>query len=161
MRKRTVDSIDALILNRLSKDANITNKQLSEEIGLSAGATLVRVQNLWKNKIFKNYQASIAYDFFKFKYNVVALMTISPSFSAVFRSNISKQREVIYASKLSKENFVTSERYFLHIMCKSKEHLDECLSKIKKNVPVHSLEISEIEDIIKDEALQINAEEDL
>jgi DNA-binding Lrp family transcriptional regulator len=64
MKKKTIDAMDIEILNILSEHAELTNKELSNKIGLSEGPTLVRVQRLWGRGIIKSYGAIINYQYF-------------------------------------------------------------------------------------------------
>jgi DNA-binding Lrp family transcriptional regulator len=59
MRKKDIDLVDIQILQLLSHDANITNKDLAEKIGLSPGPTLVRVQNLIQKQAIHRYRIEI------------------------------------------------------------------------------------------------------
>lgn len=52
-----MDKFDERILQELKRDGRISNVELSERIGLSASATLRRVQDLEKRKVIKNYRA--------------------------------------------------------------------------------------------------------
>ena len=74
MKKKKIDVIDIAILNLLMKDAWRSNKAISEAIGLSEPATLVRVQNLKERGfISKN---NIQIDVSKFGYNLEAAYLI-------------------------------------------------------------------------------------
>jgi DNA-binding Lrp family transcriptional regulator len=54
-----LDAIDRKILEILQANSNITNAQLSKEIGLSPAPTLERVNKLESNKVIKSYHAVI------------------------------------------------------------------------------------------------------
>jgi len=54
-----LDAIDKNILEILQKDGNITNSQLSKEIGLSPAPTLERVKKLELSGIIKGYHAKL------------------------------------------------------------------------------------------------------
>lgn len=54
-----LDKIDKKILELLQIDSNITNAQLSKEIGLSPAPTLERVKKLEQSKILKSYHAKL------------------------------------------------------------------------------------------------------
>ena len=64
MRKRTIDVSDIEILNILAGHGELTNKELSNKIGLSEGPTLVMVQNLWERGVIITYAAQINFRFF-------------------------------------------------------------------------------------------------
>ncbi|HRK52398.1 MAG TPA: Lrp/AsnC family transcriptional regulator [Cyclobacteriaceae bacterium] len=57
--KMKLDVTDRKILKILQTDSNITNAQLSQEIGLSPAPTLERVKKLENNKIIKSYHAAV------------------------------------------------------------------------------------------------------
>ncbi|KJY82717.1 AsnC family transcriptional regulator [Vibrio galatheae] len=52
-----MDRFDERILHELKIDGRISNVDLAERIGLSASATLRRVQDLEKRKVIKGYRA--------------------------------------------------------------------------------------------------------
>ena len=52
-----MDRYDERILQELKRDGRISNVELAETIGLSASATLRRVQELERQKVIKGYQA--------------------------------------------------------------------------------------------------------
>ncbi|WP_394126333.1 Lrp/AsnC family transcriptional regulator [Vibrio hepatarius] len=54
-----MDRFDERILQELKVDGRITNVELSERIGLSASATLRRVQELEKQGVIKGYRVLI------------------------------------------------------------------------------------------------------
>ncbi len=54
-----LDAIDRKILEILQANSNITNAQLSKEIGLSPAPTLERVNKLEAHKVIKSYHAVI------------------------------------------------------------------------------------------------------
>jgi len=51
-----MDKFDERILQELKRDGRISNVDLSERIGLSASATLRRVQDLEKREVIKGYR---------------------------------------------------------------------------------------------------------
>lgn len=160
MRKKPVDALDVKIINHLQNNANITNRSLAQQIGLSPGPTLVRVQNLWKRKIFAHYKAQIDYTYFKFNYKAIAIITIDPKTESNFISNVLSQREVIYCAKLEKRfNMVSSLKYTVSIMIKSQEHLDKVITKISQNIKVYDMDVTMLDNIIKDENLLIDIED--
>ncbi len=54
-----LDKIDRKILEILQANANITNAQLAQEIGLSPAPTLERVKKLEQSGIIKSYHATV------------------------------------------------------------------------------------------------------
>ncbi|MEM6581890.1 MAG: Lrp/AsnC family transcriptional regulator [Pseudomonadota bacterium] len=52
-----IDKISARILQVLGKEARISNAELADRVGLSASATLRRVQDLEQKGIIKGYRA--------------------------------------------------------------------------------------------------------
>jgi Lrp/AsnC family leucine-responsive transcriptional regulator len=54
-----LDAIDAKILTILQRDGNMTNSQLSKEIGLSPAPTLERVKKLENAGYIKSYHAKV------------------------------------------------------------------------------------------------------
>jgi Lrp/AsnC family leucine-responsive transcriptional regulator len=57
--KHKLDPTDRKILEILQADSNITNAQLSQEIGLSPAPTLERVKKLENSGIIKSYHAVV------------------------------------------------------------------------------------------------------
>ena len=57
--KLKFDKIDMKILKRLQENSNISNLQLSSEIGLSPAPTMERVKKLEKAGIIKSYHAEV------------------------------------------------------------------------------------------------------
>lgn len=57
-----IDHIDKLILEKLQKNAKITNAQLSKEVGLSPAPTLERVKKLEAQGLIKSYHAKLDVD---------------------------------------------------------------------------------------------------
>ncbi|MEM8563896.1 MAG: Lrp/AsnC family transcriptional regulator [Pseudomonadota bacterium] len=53
----SIDSIGARILQVLSEEARISNAELADKVGLSASATLRRVQDLERRGVIKGYRA--------------------------------------------------------------------------------------------------------
>ncbi len=70
-----MDQTDINILNLLQKTGRITNKRLSEKIGLNPSSTLERVNKLEEKKIIKGYTAKI--DLEKLGYNTIAFIQVS------------------------------------------------------------------------------------
>jgi len=66
MRKKDIDKVDLQILSILEKSAAITNKDLAENLGLSAPPTLHRVNTLREKGIITNYSVNIDYTKLKF-----------------------------------------------------------------------------------------------
>jgi Lrp/AsnC family transcriptional regulator, leucine-responsive regulatory protein len=54
-----LDAIDRKILELLQENSNITNAQLSQEIGLSPAPTLERVKKLENSGVIKSYHAVV------------------------------------------------------------------------------------------------------
>ncbi|MGF1734742.1 Lrp/AsnC family transcriptional regulator [Photobacterium satsumensis] len=52
-----MDKFDERILQELKRDGRLTNVELSQRVGLSASATLRRVQELERKKIISGYKA--------------------------------------------------------------------------------------------------------
>ena len=57
--QQKLDKIDLLILEKLQKNAKITNAQLAKEIGLSPAPTLERVKKLEQTGFIKSYHAEV------------------------------------------------------------------------------------------------------
>ena len=54
-----MDKFDERILQELKRDGRISNVELAERIGLSASATLRRVQDLEKREVIKGYRVML------------------------------------------------------------------------------------------------------
>lgn len=57
--KQSMDAIDLLILETLQREARITNRRLSERVGLSPSACLERVRRLEQSGVITGYSATI------------------------------------------------------------------------------------------------------
>ena len=159
MKKKVVDYVDLQIINILQKNANITNKELSERIGISPPPTLVRVQNLWKRKILSHYQAKVDPSFFKYNHTMIVIVSIHTSHKDLFISNVKKQKEVIYCANIKDKSIGTSLKYYLIFKTKSKDDFEECLHSLLKDAQGINVDYSEIEEIIKDEPLTYTSED--
>ncbi|NOH22341.1 Lrp/AsnC family transcriptional regulator [Vibrio europaeus] len=54
-----MDKFDERILQELKRDGRVSNVELAERIGLSASATLRRVQDLEKREVIKGYRVML------------------------------------------------------------------------------------------------------
>ncbi|WP_261834992.1 Lrp/AsnC family transcriptional regulator [Vibrio ishigakensis] len=54
-----MDKFDERILQELKRDGKVSNVELSERVGLSASATLRRVQELERKEVIKGYRAML------------------------------------------------------------------------------------------------------
>lgn len=72
-----LDKSDIMILRILQQDAPITNKNLAEQVGLSAGATLQRVRQLEAAKIINSYHASLNEDLLGLKIKAMVLVSLT------------------------------------------------------------------------------------
>ncbi len=69
-----IDRIDRAILDRLAHDARMTNKELSEQVGLSQSACLERVRRLQARDLLRGAHAEV--DPAAFGIGVQALVTV-------------------------------------------------------------------------------------
>lgn len=160
MRKKPVDAIDIQIINRLQRDANVTNKALSEEIGLSQGPTLIRVQNLWKNRVLVNYKATVDYPRFKFTHKTISVVSLDKDSVQQFLNNVQNTREIIFCAELEKSSRVVSSLKFLvALMSKGEEHMHECIVRLTRGVSVHDVETTSMTKICKDQPLELSVED--
>jgi len=75
--KREIDEIDQGILLALQKNADLSNLQLSEKIGLSPSACSRRVDNLKKNRVIKGSVTQINIDRIGNSEDVFVLITLN------------------------------------------------------------------------------------
>lgn len=160
MRKKPIDPIDILIINRLAQNANVTNKQLADEIGLSPGPTLVRVQKLWKSGILSNYKAEVDYPYFGYTLKSVCIFTIPDKDIPKFSAFIHKTKEIIYCAELEKRSPVLQTSRFLTIMMlKSKEHLDDLIINLNRKAPSLDIDIASVNRVMKEGSFKLNQDD--
>jgi Lrp/AsnC family leucine-responsive transcriptional regulator len=72
-----MDNIDIMIIDILKKNGRISNKKLSEMIGLTPSSTLERVKKLEDKKIITGYAANLDYN--KIGFTTTAIIQIALS----------------------------------------------------------------------------------
>lgn len=85
-----LDDTDRQILEKLQKNAKITNSQLAKEIGLSPAPTLERVKKLEASGIIKSYHAELNPDKLGIGVSIYLQASLTGSNRALFDSFIKK-----------------------------------------------------------------------
>ncbi len=162
MKKKVVDPIDIQIINRLQQNAAVTNKDLAEQIGLSPGPTLVRVQKLWSNQILKTYRAEVNLAFFGYQLYNVATITISGNSEDEFLKRVNAMKYVLQCAKFkAKFAVINSRRFLLHFLNRSEEEFNEALNELVKGLDILDLETTELGSICKNSLLILDENDNL
>lgn len=99
-----IDRIDLKILSRLQAEGRITNQALSERVGLSPSACLVRARRLAAVGLIEGYQARVAVERIRPTVIIFAEVTLTrhhPADFAAFEACVVGIPEVVEAAQVS------------------------------------------------------------
>ncbi|MEZ9824525.1 Lrp/AsnC family transcriptional regulator [Vibrio cyclitrophicus] len=102
-----MDRFDERILQELKLDGRISNIELSERIGLSASATLRRVQDLERKGIIQGYRAVLDNCLMGvgfIAYVSIGLSSHSKSAQLEFEQHVSMEKEVVECHNITGAN---------------------------------------------------------
>ena len=118
---KKIDAIDAQILTILYKNADITNKELSTQIGVAPSTCLERVKRLKINGIIKNAFIDVNLKNMGGNIEAIAAIRLQPYSEDIvnqLRDDLLKLPEIISLYHMG-GNF----DYFIHMSVKDSEHL--------------------------------------
>jgi Lrp/AsnC family leucine-responsive transcriptional regulator len=145
-----MDRFDERILRELKIDGRLSNVQLADRIGLSASATLRRVQELEKNKVIAGYRAvlnPVACGVEFVAYVSIGLSDHSKASQLHFEETISAAKEVVEC-----HNITGSSEYLLRVETKSLAAYKQFHINVIGSIPqVNTVATSVVMDSPKDE----------
>jgi len=86
-RKKLIDATDLRIMDIMQRNGNITTKELAENVGLSNGAVMVRINNLKKRGVIET-ETVINTDWLKFKHKTLVQVQVPEKFVEDFKTRI-------------------------------------------------------------------------
>lgn len=159
MRKKIVDKIDVHILNCLQLDAKISNIELSREIGLSAPATLVRVNNLFKRGIIKGIRAEINPGYFGYDYQYMIFVTVKEADVKSFLNRVKEIREITFCLEVSSNNLAKDlRRYILKLLSKSRINEQKVHGYLPENIDIFKLDIVMCRELLNGKRMILTAD---
>jgi Lrp/AsnC family leucine-responsive transcriptional regulator len=145
-----MDRFDERILCELKLDGRLSNVQLADRIGLSASATLRRVQELERNQVITGYRAVLnpvqcGVEFVA--YVLIGLSDHSKASQLHFEESISIAKEVVEC-----HNITGSSEYLLRVETKNLSAYKQFHINVIGSIPqVNSVGTSVVMDSPKDE----------
>ncbi|USD64681.1 Lrp/AsnC family transcriptional regulator [Vibrio sp. SCSIO 43136] len=128
-----MDRYDERILRELTKDGRISNVELAQRIGLSASATLRRVQELEKNGVITGYRAVL--DPQKMGVGFVAYVTIGLSNHSK-HSQLDFENRVFDAEQVVEcHNITGGSEYLLRVETQDLKSYKQFHSKVLGEIP--------------------------
>ena len=122
-----LDSFDYKIIEQLSIYGRMTWSELANNLGMSAPSVADRVKKLEEKGIITGYSAKL--DYASLGYNVTAFIAVNlnhPKYISNFLKSINEISEVEECHHVAGE-----DDYLLKVRCKTTQHLDELLNKLK------------------------------
>ena len=110
-----IDPYDERLLRELARDGRVSNVELARRVGLSASATLRRVQALERDGVIAGYRATLARDRVGrgfLAYVAVGLADHSKAAQEAFERSIKRAREVSEC-----HNVTGTVEYLLRVEC--------------------------------------------
>ncbi|PKG39689.1 Lrp/AsnC family transcriptional regulator [Psychromonas sp. Urea-02u-13] len=145
-----MDRFDERILRELKIDGRLSNVQLADRIGLSASATLRRVQELEKSKVIAGYRAVLnpaACGVEFVAYVSIGLSDHSKASQLHFEEAVSVAKEVVEC-----HNITGSSEYLLRVETKSLSAYKQFHINVIGSIPqVNTVATSVVMDSPKDE----------
>ncbi|MDC6350707.1 winged helix-turn-helix transcriptional regulator [Zeaxanthinibacter sp. PT1] len=150
-RKKDIDEIDVKILEIISSNATITNKDLSEQIELTPGPTHVRVQKLLKKGLLKEPHYELDWKALGFLYHVMVIAAVYKKDSEKFSKSVFNVPGIRKSKVIEREG--TSDpkicNYVINGIFKSKDDFVEAwsdiLTKLKFPVDFQVWETNKVE----------------
>lgn len=160
MKKKIIDRIDILILNRMLQEANISNKKLAGEIGLSPPAMLVRMRNLHKNRIIQRIRAQFNPSYFGFNYEYILFITINEPGTDIFLGRVRQTREITLCLETNANiPLYAAKRFFIKLTVKSANKPGRIIKFLTDQIDVYDLEISVCINVLKDQPISLAAKD--
>lgn len=133
MKKKQIDLQDITILNILTEHAEFNNKQLSEQIGLSEGPTLVRVQRLWERGIVKSHEAIINYPYFGYTRYFCIRVEISATEAPKMKMRFLLNRYIIFLIEIEVIADINMRIYLAACLTKNLKTAKEVLQSLTED----------------------------
>jgi DNA-binding Lrp family transcriptional regulator len=134
MKKKTVDRTDIKIINLLQKNANLTNKEIAENIGLSESNTLVRVRKLIENNILGVGKYEINFAYFGFQFEFITIINIHKTSEELFTLRIKDFWNIFSCKQLFIQ--FDSSRYIFNTLTRSETEFEEIMINLTKDILV-------------------------
>lgn len=118
---KKLDDIDLKILTILFKNADITNKDLANQIGIAPSTCLERVKRMKQNQVIKNAFIDINFKTIGGNIEAIAAIRLQPYSEEIvnkLRDDLLKLPEIV-----SLYHMGGNYDYFIHMSVKDSEHL--------------------------------------
>ncbi|MEX0968620.1 MAG: Lrp/AsnC family transcriptional regulator [Bacteroidia bacterium] len=153
MPKSKLDRIDLELLNLLQTQGNMTIKDLSAKVGLSAGPLHRRLKILEKNDIIKGYRA--LFNLARIGYDQLAFLEVTlksgENSDGKFDEQITKVNNIIEAYRIEKSLALSGSRYLLKVALRHEEDATDWVAKnISQNGTVATVQVLPVEQVIDD-----------
>jgi DNA-binding Lrp family transcriptional regulator len=152
MRKRDIDQKDLDILNILQENAFISNKDLAIKIGLSEGATLVRVQNLFAKGVILRYAAIPNLPYLGYTEQLLVKVRVLKEKTIVFRERVLNNRKItscVLVQRTGDLDYATQD-YIIRIIGKNESDCRDTLGDLFGDQPIAAYsEVHYVKEIIK------------
>jgi DNA-binding Lrp family transcriptional regulator len=122
-----LDNIDLQILTILYNDADITNKELAEKIGIAPSTCLERVKRLKQNGVIKGAFVDVNLNTIGGNIEAIAAIRLQPYSEEIvnqFRDDLLKYPEILNLYHMG-----GSYDYYIHMSVKDSEHLRQFVFK--------------------------------
>lgn len=132
-RKKEIDQKDIEILNVIQEDASITNRDLAEKVGLTAGPTLVRTQNLEKNGyVSKEHHKKVNWTKLGFTHQSFVRVSLMKTHADKFKKVMKAMNGVFAMYELKRENDGLGNSVYFSIICvfRSEEEFTDAWSNV-------------------------------
>ena len=162
MRKRDIDIKDIEILNILQSDSSLSNVALADQIKLSPGPTLVRVQNLLTKKIILSVTATPNYTYLGYKTQLLVEVKILTGKASQFIKRVSECKNSTQCVQINRvgEDGVAANTYFLTIRGKNEANCKSALDFIFGNPSLAiSYTVYVVTDLIKNTGIILDKED--
>jgi DNA-binding Lrp family transcriptional regulator len=149
---KRIDRIDERIIGFLQKDARITNKDLAEQLGVSASTSLTRMRRLEEIGLFRGFHAEVEPRMMGVKLLAMIAVRLSkhdPMGVHHFKTAVLKLPEVRQLYHVAGDS-----DFFVHVAVRDSEHLRRLvLQGITSRPEVDHVETSLIFEHVRDPAL--------
>ena len=128
-RKKDIDATDIIILNQLQQNANLTNREVANRIGLSESATLKRVRNLLRRRALLRISGHINYGYFGYSFRAVVLIQAPSQHIHAVRIVLARAEFALTAFQLRLSSTTTGATFACECIARSQWHLTWMIEK--------------------------------
>ncbi len=124
---KKLDNIDLRILTLLYNDADVTNKELAEKIGIAPSTCLERVKRLKQNGVIKGAFIDVNLNTIGGNIEAIAAIRLQPYSEQIvnqFRDDLLQHPEILNLYHMG-----GSYDYYIHMSVKDSEHLRQFVFK--------------------------------